>query len=80
MGKPFDYAEWLMAGVIDGYKTGTITFCETTDRTERYRENGVITQAQANEVGIACPEPSIEPEIEEVEEAEEETGEEATQE
>ena len=69
MSKEFNYAEWLMAGVIDGYKTGAITFCETTDRAERYKTNGSITQAQANEIGMACPKPEevIEEVIEETE-------------
>ena len=62
----FDYTGWLIAGIIDGYKTGEVSFCKTTERTDKYLELGKITQAQAIEIAIACPEPSVEPEIEEL--------------
>jgi hypothetical protein len=53
----FNYSEWLIAGIIDGYKKGEISFCETTRRTNNYLAQGTITQVQANEIGIACPKP-----------------------
>ena len=62
----FDYTGWLIAGIISGYKTGEVSFCKTTERTDKYLELGKITQAQAIEIAIACPEPSVEPEQEEV--------------
>ena len=62
----FDYTGWLIAGVIDGYKTGERSFSRTTELTDNYLEKGKITQAQAIEIAIACPEPSVEPEIEEM--------------
>lgn len=60
----FDYSGWLIAGIISGYKTGEVSFCKTTERTDKYLELGKITQAQAIEIAIACPKPSVEPEIE----------------
>jgi hypothetical protein len=62
----FDYTGWLIAGIIDGYKTGERSFSRTTELTDEYLEAGKITQAQANEIGMACPKPSYEPEQEEV--------------
>ena len=64
----FDYSGWLIAGIISGYKTGEVSFCKTTERTDKYLELGKITQAQAIEIAIACPKPSVEPETEVVEE------------
>lgn len=61
----FDYTGWLIAGIISGYKTGEVSFCKTTERTDKYLELGKITQAQAIEIAIACPEPSVEPETDE---------------
>lgn len=66
----FDYSGWVMGGIISGYKNGEISYCETTDRAERYKANGTLTQAQAEEVAMACPQPSYEPEQEEVTEPE----------
>lgn len=66
----FDYSGWLIAGIISGYKTGEVSFCKTTERTDKYLELGKITQAQAIEIAIACPEPSVEPETDVVEEPE----------
>ncbi len=62
----FDYTGWLIAGIIDGYKTGERSFSRTTKLTDDYLEAGKITQAQAEEIAMACPQPSYEPEQEEV--------------
>jgi hypothetical protein len=61
----FDYSGWLIAGIISGYKTGEVSFCKTTERTDKYLELGKITQAQAIEIAMACPKPEevIEEEI-----------------
>lgn len=81
----FDLSAWLVSGIIHGYKTNAVIFSETTDRVAKYLTKGLITEAQAIEIGIACPEPSIEPEIEVTEEVtdeiviEEETTEEITE-
>jgi hypothetical protein len=71
----FDLSAWLVSGIIHGYKTNAVIFSETTDRVAKYLTKGLITEAQAIEIGIACPEPSIEPETEVTEEVEETTGE-----
>ena len=62
----FDYAGWVIGGIIDGYRNGEISYCETTDRAEQYKANGTLTQAQAEEIAIACSQPIEEPEQEEV--------------
>ena len=62
----FDYAGWVIGGIIDGYRNGEISYCETTDRAEQYKANGTLTQAQAEEIAIACSQPiEDETEIEE---------------
>ena len=61
----FDYTGWLIAGIIEGYKTGERSFSRTTKITDDYLEAGKITQAQAIEIAIACPKPSYEPETDE---------------
>ncbi len=66
----FDYTGWLIAGIIDGYKTGEVSFCKTTERTDKYLDLGKITQAQANEIGMACPKPEEVIEEEVIEETE----------
>lgn len=60
----FDYTGWLIAGVIDGYKTGERSFSRTTELTDKYLEAGKITQTQADEIAMACPQPSYETEEE----------------
>lgn len=44
----FDFSEWLKAGIIDGYHKGHTPFVLA---------KGFITNAQANEIGEACPAP-----------------------
>jgi hypothetical protein len=66
----FDYTGWLIAGIIDGYKTGEASFYKTTKRTDDYLEQGKITQAQAEEIAMACPQHIVEPETEVIEEPE----------
>ena len=66
----FDYSGWLIAGIISGYKTGEASFFKTTKLTDDYLEAGKITQAQAEEIAMACPQPSYESEQEEVTEPE----------
>ena len=65
MSKEFILSEWLKAGIIDGYKTNALPFCETTDRVAKYLSKNLISNEQAIEIGIACPEPSVEPETDE---------------
>ena len=60
MSKQFILSEWIKAGVIDGYKSGILPFCETTDRVAKYLSKNLISTEQAIEIGIACPEPEQE--------------------
>lgn len=62
MSKQFILSEWLMAGIIDGYKTRALPFCETTDRVAKYLSKNLISTEEAIEVGMACPQPIVEPE------------------
>lgn len=60
--KQFILSEWLMAGIIDGYKTRALPFCETTDRVAKYLSKNLISTEEAIEIGMACPQPIEEPE------------------
>lgn len=53
----FDFSEWLKAGIIDGYHKGYTPFVKVTEMTATYLAKGFITNAQANEIGEACPAP-----------------------
>lgn len=66
--KQFILSEWLMAGIIDGYKTRALPFCETTDRVAKYLSKNLISTEEAIEVGMACPQPIVEPETPVIEE------------
>ena len=68
MSKQFILSEWLMAGIIDGYKTRVLPFCETTDRVAKYLSKNLISTEEAIEVGMACPQPIVEPETPVIEE------------
>ena len=73
MSKQFILSEWLMAGIIDGYKTRALPFCETTDRVAKYLSKNLISTEEAIEVGMACPQPIVEPETPVIDEVTEET-------
>ena len=51
----FNYSEWVMAGIIDGYKKGITPFARVTELTTAYLLKGVITQEQAESIATACP-------------------------
>jgi hypothetical protein len=59
----FNFSEWLVNGIVDGYKKGEITFSGVTKFTAIYLSNGFITKEQAEEIRNACPCPIIEEEI-----------------
>lgn len=63
MNKPFNLSEWLVAGIIDGYKTNAIPFCETTNRVAMYLSKNLISSEQAEVIALACSEPNKEPVI-----------------
>lgn len=58
----FTFSEWVIKGIIDGYRTGEMSFAKTTELTANYLAKGIITQTQADEVCAQCPPP-----VEEVE-------------
>lgn len=60
----FNFSEWVVAGIIDGYNKGLTPFSKVTELTTNYLTKGVITQEQANKIAEACPAPSIEAEVE----------------
>lgn len=62
----FNLSEWLVAGIIDGYKKGHTPFVKVTEMTAAYLSKGFITEEQAEEIAAACPVP-IEPVIDEAE-------------
>ena len=53
-------SNWFKAGIIDDYKRGYASFGKTTERTSKYLDRGHITEAQAEEIAIACPVPEYE--------------------
>ena len=53
----FNFSEWVVNGIIDGYKKGITPFAKVTELTANYLTKGIITQEQAERVAIACPVP-----------------------
>lgn len=53
----FNLSEWLVAGIIDGYKKGHTPFVKVTEMTAAYLRDGFISESQAEEIGLACPSP-----------------------
>ena len=53
----FNFSEWVVAGIIDGYKNGLTPFSKVTELTTNYLTKGVITQEQANRIALECPIP-----------------------
>jgi hypothetical protein len=54
----FVFAEWVVAGIIDGYKKGLTPFAKVTEMTANYLTKGIITQEQANQIALECPAPT----------------------
>ena len=61
----FNLSEWLVAGIIDGYRKGHTPFVKVTEMTATYLGKGFISEAQAEEIATACPAPTEEVVIEE---------------
>ena len=61
----FNLSEWLVAGIIDGYRKGHTPFVKVTEMTAAYLGKGFISEAQAEEIAVACPVPAEETVIEE---------------
>ena len=54
----FEFSEWAVAGILDGYKNGLTPFSKVTELTSNYLMGGLITQAQADEIKLKCPAPT----------------------
>ncbi len=66
-----ELSNWFKAGIIDDYKRGYASFGTTTERTSKYLDRGHITEAQAEEIAMACPAPEYPEDMEETSETEE---------
>ena len=53
----FNLSEWLVAGIVDGYRNGHTPFVKVTEMTAAYLGKGFITETQAQEIAVACPVP-----------------------
>ena len=51
----FNLSEWLVKGIIDGFKRGLTPFARVTELTAAYVSKGLITKEQAEQIAIACP-------------------------
>ena len=51
----FDFSQWLVSGIIDGYKKGQTPFSKVTELTANYFTKGLISKEQAEEIAINCP-------------------------
>lgn len=49
----FELSDWLVAGIIDGYRTGSFAFARITEITAAYLSKGLISAAQAQEIAEA---------------------------
>ena len=55
----FNFSEWVVKGVIDGYNTGLTPFAKVTELTANYLTKGIISQEQAEQIAMACPIPVV---------------------
>lgn len=51
----FNFSQWIVKGVIDGYKSGLTPFAKVTELTANYLTKGLITQDQAEYIATTCP-------------------------
>jgi hypothetical protein len=51
----FNFSEWLVQGIIDGFDKGFTSFARVTELTAAYVSKGFITEKQAEQIAIACP-------------------------
>jgi hypothetical protein len=58
----FNFSNWVVSGIIDGYKRGLTPFAKVTEITANYLIKGIITQTQADDIMIKCPAPTEETE------------------
>ena len=55
----FNFSEWVVSGIIYGYNNNYNSFSKTTELTSNYLIKGIITEEQAKQIAIACPEPTV---------------------
>jgi len=55
----FNFSEWLISGITNGYASGNISFVRVTEMTAAYLNKGFISAEQAEQIAIACPAPVI---------------------
>lgn len=53
----FDFSEWVVAGIVDGYKKGYTSFAKLTELTANYHIKGIISKEQAEGIAMQCPPP-----------------------
>ena len=53
----FNFSNWVVEGIIDGYKKGMTPFAKVTELTANYLTKGIISQEQADSIAMACPIP-----------------------
>lgn len=56
----FNFSEWVVSGIIDGFNKGLTPFSKVTELTANYLTKGIITQEQAEHIAVACPLPETE--------------------
>lgn len=62
----FSLSNWLVEGIKAGYKDGTFSFARITEITAGYISKGLITEAQAEDIALACPAPVEQSESEDI--------------
>ena len=56
----FNFSEWVVSGIVDGFKKGLTPFSKVTELTANYLSKGIISQSQAEAIAQACPLPTEE--------------------
>lgn len=56
----FNFSEWVVVGIIDGYEKGYTSFFKVTELTANYLIKGIITEEQAEKIALKCPAPLME--------------------
>lgn len=46
----YDFSQWLIDGIISGYKSGEFTFAKVTELTAAYISKGFISTVQADSI------------------------------
>ncbi len=54
----FDFSQWVVSGIVDGFKKGQTPFSKVTELTANYYLKGLISQGQAEKIATECPAPA----------------------